>query len=70
MPRRHHVRRNHHADNAASLKALRRGMNATYGKKVRYCAEKKHAEWTKIPAPEMPLISVDPAITLASEVVV
>ena len=44
------------------LIVFRRGMYATYGKKVRYYAEKKLAVRTKIPAPEMPAIQVDPAV--------
>ena len=44
------------------LIVFRRGMYATYGTKVRYYAEKKLAARTKIPAPEMPTIRVDPAI--------
>ena len=48
------------------LIVFRRGMYATYGKKVRYYAEKKLAERTKIPAPEMPPIRVDPAIAANS----
>lgn len=44
------------------LIVFRRGMFATYGKKIRYYAEKKLAERTKIPAPEMPPVRVDPAV--------
>lgn len=44
------------------LVVFRRGMYATYGKKIRYYAEKKLAERTKILAPEMPPIRVDPAV--------
>ena len=44
------------------LIVFRRGMYATYGKKVRYYEEKKLAARTKIPAPEMPKIPIDPAI--------
>jgi len=44
------------------LIVFRRGMYATYGKKVRYYAETKLAARTKIAAPEMPPIRVDPAI--------
>lgn len=44
------------------LIVFRRGMYATYGKKIRYYAEKKLSARTKIPAPEMPPIRVDPAI--------
>ena len=48
------------------LIVFRRGMYATYGKKVRYYAEKKLVERTKIPAPEMPAIRPDPAIAANS----
>ena len=48
------------------LIVFRRGMYATYGKKIRYYAEKKLAERTKIPVPEMPPIRVDPAIAANS----
>ncbi len=48
------------------LIVFRRGMYATYGKKVRYYAEKKLAERTKIPAPQMPQILVDPAVAANS----
>ena len=48
------------------LIVFRRGMYATYGKKVRYYAEKKLSARTKIPAPEMPQIRVDPAIAANS----
>ncbi|WP_380784458.1 type IV secretory system conjugative DNA transfer family protein [Sphingomonas sp. R86520] len=44
------------------LIVFRRGMYATYGKKVRYYVEKKLAARTKIPAPEMPTIRVDPTV--------
>lgn len=44
------------------LIVFRRGMYATYGRKVRYYAEKKLAARTRIPAPAMPAICVDPAI--------
>jgi type IV secretion system protein VirD4 len=44
------------------LIVFRRGMYATYGKKVRYYAEKKLAARTRIPAPAMPAIRVDPTI--------
>ena len=44
------------------LIVFRRGMYATYGKKVRYYAEKKLVARTKIAAPEMPPIRIDPAI--------
>lgn len=44
------------------LIVFRRGMYATYGKKVRYYAEKKLAERTMIPPPEMPVIRIDPAV--------
>ncbi|WP_380784215.1 type IV secretory system conjugative DNA transfer family protein [Sphingomonas sp. R86520] len=48
------------------LIVFRRGMYATYGRKVRYYAEKKLAERTKIPAPEMPPIRIDLAIAANS----
>ncbi|MDD1450046.1 hypothetical protein NHF48_002290 [Sphingomonas sp. H160509] len=48
------------------LIVFRRGMYATYGKKVRYYAEKKLSARIKIPAPEMPQIRVDPAIAANS----
>lgn len=48
------------------LIVFRRGMYATYGKKVRYFAEKKLAERTKIPAPQMPPIRVDPTVAANS----
>jgi type IV secretion system protein VirD4 len=48
------------------LIVFRRGMYATYGKKVRYYAEKKLTKRTKIPSPEMPPIRVDPAIAANS----
>src|SRR3546814_13902763 len=41
------------------LIVFRRGMYATYGKKVRYFAEKKLVARTKIPAPEMPTIRIE-----------
>lgn len=44
------------------LIVFRRGMYATYGKKVRYYVEKKLKARTEIPAPTMPPIRVDPAI--------
>src|SRR3546814_7849693 len=44
------------------LIVFRRGMYATYGKKVRYFAEKKLVARTKIPAPEMPTIRIDPDV--------
>lgn len=44
------------------LIVFRRGMYATYGKKVRYYAEKKLSARTKIAPPAMPAIRVDPAI--------
>ena len=44
------------------LIVFRRGMYATYGRKVRYYAEKKLATRTKISAPSMPPIRVDPAV--------
>jgi type IV secretion system protein VirD4 len=44
------------------LIVFRRGMYATYGRKVRYYAEKKLAARTRIPAPAMPTIRIDPAI--------
>ena len=44
------------------LIVFRRGMYATYGKKVRYYAEKSLAARTKIPAPAMPTIRIDPAV--------
>jgi type IV secretion system protein VirD4 len=48
------------------LIVFRRGMYATYGKKVRYYAEKHLIQRTKIPAPQMPPIRVDPAIAANS----
>ena len=48
------------------LIVFRRGMYATYGKKVRYYAEKKLAARTTIPAPEMPPIRINPAIAANS----
>jgi type IV secretion system protein VirD4 len=48
------------------LIVFRRGMYATYGRKARYYAEKKLAERTKIPAPEMPPIRIDLAIAANS----
>ena len=44
------------------LIVFRRGMYATYGKKVRYYAEKKLAARTKLAVPAMPTIRVDPAV--------
>ncbi|MBU4557025.1 MAG: type IV secretory system conjugative DNA transfer family protein, partial [Actinobacteria bacterium] len=44
------------------LIVFRRGMYATYGKKVRYFAEKKLVERTRIPAPEMPTIRINPDV--------
>ena len=44
------------------LIVFRRGVYATYGRKVRYYVEKKLAMRTKIPAPEMPTIRIDPAV--------
>ena len=44
------------------LIVFRRGMYATYGKKVRYYAEKKLKARTEISAPAMPAIRVDPAV--------
>ncbi len=44
------------------LIVFRRGMHATYGKKVRYYAEKKLSARTKIAPPAMPAICVDPAV--------
>ncbi|KRB93717.1 type IV secretory system conjugative DNA transfer family protein [Sphingomonas sp. Root720] len=41
------------------LIVFRRGMYATYGKKVRYYAEKKLAQRTRIPPPEMPPIRIN-----------
>ena len=48
------------------LIVFRRGMYATYGKKVRYYAEKKLAARTKIAAPEMPPIRINPAVAANS----
>ena len=48
------------------LIVFRRGMCATYGKKVRYYAEKKLAARTKIAAPEMPPIRINPAVAANS----
>lgn len=48
------------------LIVFRRGMYATYGKKVRYYAEKKLADRTRIPAPQMPQIQPDPAVAANS----
>ncbi|KQN90717.1 conjugal transfer protein TraG [Sphingomonas sp. Leaf67] len=48
------------------LIVFRRGMYATYGKKVRYYAEKKLVERTKMPAPQMPQIRPDPAVAANS----
>lgn len=44
------------------LIVFRRGMYATYGKKVRYYAEKKLTARTKLAVPAMPTIRVDPAV--------
>ncbi len=44
------------------LIVFRRGMYATYGKKVRYFAEKKLVERTKMRPPAMPSIQIDPSI--------
>ena len=44
------------------LIVFRRGMYATYGKKVRYYAEKRLAARTRIAAPAMPRIQIDPAV--------
>ena len=44
------------------LIVFRRGMYATYGKKIRYFAEKTLAARARIPAPVIPPIRVDPAI--------
>ncbi|WP_217429679.1 type IV secretory system conjugative DNA transfer family protein [Sphingomonas bacterium] len=44
------------------LIVFRRGMYATYGKKVRYYDEKKLKARTEISVPVMPAIRVDPAI--------
>ncbi len=44
------------------LIVFRRGMYATYGKKVRYYAEKKLSARTKITPPAMPAIRVDPTV--------
>lgn len=44
------------------LIVFRRGMYATYGKKVRYYAEKTLAGRTKIPPPAMPTIRIDPTV--------
>ncbi|MDQ1159594.1 type IV secretion system protein VirD4 [Sphingomonas sp. SORGH_AS 950] len=48
------------------LIVFRRGMYATYGRKVRYYAEKKLADRTSIPAPQMPQIQPDPAVAANS----
>ena len=48
------------------LIVFRRGMYATYGRKIRYYAEKKLAARTRIPAPAMPAIRVDPTIAYNS----
>ncbi len=48
------------------LIVFRRGMYATYGKKVRYYAEKKLIERTKMPAPQMPQIRPDTAVAANS----
>lgn len=45
---------------------FRRGMFPTYGKKVRYYAEKELLARTKRPAPAMPQIVIDPAIAANS----
>ena len=44
------------------LIVFRRGMYATYGKKVRYFVEKKLVARTKIAPPAMPRVVVDPAV--------
>ncbi|QQV79473.1 type IV secretory system conjugative DNA transfer family protein (plasmid) [Sphingomonas aliaeris] len=44
------------------LIVFRRGMYATYGRKVRYYAEKQLKARTQIPAPAMPAIRVDPTV--------
>ena len=41
-------------------------MYATYGKKVRYYAEKELATRTRIPPPEMPPIRINPSIAANS----
>ncbi len=48
------------------LIVFRRGMYATYGVKIRYYKEKTLAERTMIPAPQMPQIRVDPAVSANS----
>ena len=48
------------------LIVFRRGMYATYGKKVRYYAEKELAARTRIPPPEMPPIRINPLIAANS----
>src|SRR3546814_20939683 len=48
------------------LIVFRRGMYATYGKKVRNFAEKKLVARTKIPAPEMTTIRIDPDVANTS----
>ncbi len=50
----------------SDLIVFRRGMYATYGKKIRYYAEKKLAQRTKILPPGMPTIQVDPAVATNS----
>ncbi len=48
------------------LIVFRRGMYPAYGTKVRYYTEKRLAERTRIPAPQMPQIRVDPAVAANS----
>jgi type IV secretion system protein VirD4 len=48
------------------LIVFRRGMHATYGKKVRFYAEKELAARTRIPPPEMPPIRINPSIAANS----
>ena len=48
------------------LIVFRRGMYATYGKKVRYYAEKELVARTRIPPPEMPPIRINPSIAANS----
>jgi type IV secretion system protein VirD4 len=48
------------------LIVFRRGMYATYGKKVRFYAEKELAARTRIPPPEMPPIRINPSIAANS----
>jgi type IV secretion system protein VirD4 len=43
------------------LIVFRRGMYATYGRKIRYFVEQKLVERTRIPAPIMPTTKIDPA---------